>query len=575
MSIIKKILFLLSKKQKKELSILTILLFIGLVFEMLGLGVLLPVIAILINNNIQEKFPVIIPLLKFIGNPSQQILVILIMTLLILVYLIKSTFLLFLGWRQSKFSSELSADLSKRLFEGYLSQTYEFHLTRNTSEFLRNIKDEIYQFTYVSQAVISLSLELSVILGAIAMLFFVEPLGALIVTLSLFVLAGAYYKIFQKKIFLWGQIRQESDEKINKHLMHGFGGIKELKLTGRESHFLNLFIDVNNKKARISTKQITLQQIPRLYLELLGVIGLSGLIISFTLQGKPINNLIPILGLFVAAAFRMIPSANRVMGFLQSIRFAQPVVNLLYDEFKIIQDTHSIKNIANITLPYFNKRIEIKNVSFAYLGTKQNIVNNITFNINKGESVGIVGPSGSGKSTLVDLILGLLNPISGHILVDNVNINQNLRSWQSQIGYVPQNVYLSDESLAKNIAFGIDEKLMNIERLEFSIKSAQLEEFVKTLPNGFNNEVGERGSRISGGQRQRIGIARALYYNPELLVFDEATSALDNKTELEVMEVISSLKGSRTILIIAHRLSTIENCDKVFEIKEGNILQLR
>ena len=198
---IKKILFLLSKRQKKELSILTILLFIGLVFEMIGLGVLLPVIGILINNNIQDKYPSIIPFLKIIGNPSQKILIILIMTLLVLVYAIKSTFLLFLGWRQSKFSSELSADLSKRLFSGYLAQPYEFHLTRNTSEFLRNIKDEIYQFTYVSQAVIALSLELSVIVGAIAMLFFVEPLGALIVSLSLFILAGTYYKIFQKKYF--------------------------------------------------------------------------------------------------------------------------------------------------------------------------------------------------------------------------------------------------------------------------------------------------------------------------------------------------------------------------------------
>ena len=572
---IKKILFLLSKRQKKELSILTILLFIGLVFEMIGLGILLPVIGILINNNIQEKYPSLLPLLKFLGNPTQEILIIAIMILLIVVYLFKSTFLLFLGWRQSKFASELSADLSKRLFEGYLSQQYEFHLIRNTSEFLRNIKDEIYQFTYVSQAMIALSLELSVITGAIAMLFFVEPVGAFIVTLSLFILAGAYYKKFQKKIFLWGQLRQDSDEKINKHLMHGFGGIKELKLTGRESHFLNLFNDVNNQKARILTKQITLQQIPRLYLELLGVIGLSGLIISFTLQGKPINNLIPILGLFVAAAFRMIPSANRVMGFLQSIRFAQPVVNLLYDEFKIIQGTHSNKIFEKVDLLSLKKKIEIKNLSFAYSGSNKNIINNINFIINKGESVGIVGPSGSGKSTLADLILGLLNPISGQILVDNISIHQNVRSWQNQIGYVPQNVYLSDDTLAKNIAFGIDEKLIDFERLSTSIKSAQLEEFVNSLPNGINSEVGERGSRISGGQRQRIGIARALYYNPALLVFDEATSALDNKTELEVMEVINALKGSRTILIIAHRLTTIDSCDRVFEIKEGSILKLK
>jgi len=575
METIKKILFLLSKKQKKELSILTILLFIGLIFEMVGLGILLPVIGILINNNVQEMYPSIKPLLNFIGNPTPQELIILIMGVLVFVYLIKSSFLLFLGWRQSKFSTELSADLSKRLFEGYLSQKYEFHLMRNTSEFLRNIKDEIYQFTYVSQAFIALSLELSVIIGAISMLFFVEPIGALIVTLSLFILAGTYYKIFQKKIFKWGELRQYSDEKLNKHLFHGFGGIKELKLSGRESHFINLFSDVNNKKSTVTIKQITLQQIPRLYLELLGVIGLAGLIISFTLQGKPIDSLIPILGLFVAAAFRMIPSANRVMGFLQSIRFAQPVVNLLYDEFKLIQSANSKKNHEDISLLKDLNKIEIKNLSFSYIGTNKNLLNEIELTINEGESVGIVGSSGSGKSTLVDLILGLLIPKSGQIMVNNLDINKNMRSWQNLIGYVPQNVYLADDTLAKNIAFGIDENQIDFERLHTSIKSAQLEEFVKSLPEGINNEVGERGSRISGGQRQRIGIARALYNGPQLLVFDEATSALDNKTELEVMEVINSLKGSRTILIIAHRLTTIENCDKVFEINEGNINQLR
>lgn len=569
-----KILFLLSEKQKKDLGILTVLLFVGLLFEMIGLGILLPVIAILINDNIQEKFPSITPILNLFGNPSQKSLIIIIMTFLVFIYLIKSTYLLFLGWKQSKFSSELSADLSKRLFEGYLLQSYEFHLSRNTSEFLRNIKDEIYQFTFVSQAVISLSLELSVILGAVAMLFFIEPLGALIVTLSFVILAGVYYKLFQKKIFFWGLIRQDSDEKINKHLMHGFGGIKELKLTGRETYFLDLFSIINNIKANISTKQSTLQQIPRLYLELLGVMGLSGLIISFVIQGKPINNLVPILGLFVAAAFRMIPSANRVIGFMQSIRFAQPVINLLYDEFNLIQDrTFNNSNFKTCKIK-FDKSIVIENLTFGYLGSNKLILDKINFKVFKGESIGIVGPSGSGKSTLVDLLLGLLRPRSGHILVDNVDININIKSWQSQIGYVPQNVFLSDDTLAKNIAFGIDEHLINYEQLLLSIKFAQLEEFVSNLPNGINSEVGERGSRISGGQRQRIGIARALYYNPELLVFDEATSALDNNTELEVMEVINSLKRSRTILIIAHRLTTIENCDKVFEVKDGTIQQL-
>lgn len=577
MNLIKKIRFLLSHKQKKELLILTILLAIGLGFEMLGLGVLIPVVSILLTDDIATKFPALVPVLRFLGNPDKQHLVIIVMAFLVFIYLAKSTFLLFLSWRQSKFAADLSADLSKRLFAGYLYQPYAFHLDRNSSEFLRNIKDEIYQFTYVSQAVIALSLELSVIVGAVLMLFLVEPFGALMITLSFLLLAGVYYKLFQRRIFQWGQKRQVYDEQINKHLMHGFGGIKELKLTGRTGHFIELFKGVNNSKAVITTKQITLQQIPRLYLELLGVIGLAGLIISVTLQGKPLDTLIPVIGLFVAAAFRMIPSANRVMGFLQSIRYAQPVVDLLYDEFKMMDKVQpeNVTDTHETVAKEFKDNIEVKDLSFKYPNASDNIFNRISLKINKGESIGIVGMSGAGKSTLVDLILGLLSPTDGQIMADGVNISHNIRNWQNQIGYVPQNVYLSDESLKQNIAFGIPKDKIDQEKIDLAVRAAQLVDFVNDQPEGLDTFVGERGVRISGGQRQRIGIARALYYVPGLLVFDEATSALDNKTETEVMEVINALKGSRTILIIAHRLSTIESCDKVFELSKGSVVQLR
>jgi ABC-type multidrug transport system fused ATPase/permease subunit len=292
-------------------------------------------------------------------------------------------------------------------------------------------------------------------------------------------------------------------------------------------------------------------------------------------QKKPLENLLSIIGVFVAGAFRMIPSVNRVLSSLQVIRYSRPAISLLHNEFALIKEITEDKNLPEAKHKIkFLEHIEIENVSFSYPNVEQPALQNLSIKIKKGECIGFIGASGSGKSTLIDIILGLLKPSTGVVKVDGVDINKNLRNWQNQIGYVPQTIYLTDDTLKSNIAFGVPTNEIDIDRVWMTIADAQLEDFVYQQSEKLDMVVGERGVRMSGGQRQRIGVARALYGNPSLLVLDEATSALDGSTESSVMEAINRLHGQKTILIVAHRLSTVKNCDRLFEMNKGVIKEV-
>lgn len=573
-TIMQKLGYLLSAAQKQQLFILSILLFIGMLFEMASLGILIPALGLMLNSNIGKEYPVLQPYLEALGNPTQVQLVLWGMSILVMVYLCKAVFLVFLSWRQSKFSTELSADLSKQLFFGYLRQPYTFHLQRNSAELLRNIQSEINQFTGVSQATISLTLELSVVIGVACMLIFVEPLGALVVTSFLTIAAFGFHRLTKGKLIGWGERRQFHVGRTNQHLLQGLGGVKDVKLLGREKYFLEEYSTHVNEFSKIQVKVTTLTLIPRLYLELLAVMGLAGLIVLMVVQRKPLDLLLPTLGVFVGAAFRMIPSVNRIMTAMQSIRYADPVVNVLYNEFRLNRAVEESILSQSAEKLVFNDSIVVRDLSFNYLNTNSKALDGISIHIKKGEAVGFIGPSGSGKSTLVDVILGLLTPDEGVILVDGQDVQKHLRGWQDQIGYVPQSIYLTDDSLRRNVAFGIPGNQIDNDAVDRAIKASQLDKFVDSLPDGLETYVGERGIRLSGGQRQRIGIARALYHDPAVLVLDEATSALDSVTEQGVMEAVSALQGEKTLFIVAHRLSTLVNCNKIYEITHGKILDV-
>jgi ABC-type multidrug transport system fused ATPase/permease subunit len=570
MTFYQKLLFLLSSNQKRQIILLSFLLLFGVILEMFGLGLMLPILTLILTKDVGSEYPLIKPFLNFLGNPSQQQLVIGGMALLIAFYILKMFFILFLNWRQAIFTSHLSSELSQKLFTGYLKMPYAFHLQRNSSQLISNIQGEISIFTTVTQAAMSLQTELSIVLGVSAMLIYLEPLGATLVTFFLGISAFGFHRLTANKLLDWGGKRQKYDLQLNKDLMQGLNGVKDVKLLGREDYFLFKYGHSNIGKAYIATRQLTLLQFPRVYLELLAVIGMACLVIMMMVQNKPLEFLIPTLGIFVSAAFRMIPSLNRIMASTATIRYAQPVVNLIYDEFKIVDIEPALKVKQDIN---FLSEIRLESIVFKYQSVNSNALKGVSIVIKKGETIGFIGPSGSGKSTLVDVILGLLQPNSGSILIDGFDIQKNLRGWQDQIGYVPQSIYLTDDSIQSNIAFGVPVDQIDKSAVLGAIRAAQLNEFISSLPEGINTIVGERGVRLSGGQRQRIGIARALYNNPEILVMDEATSALDTGTESGVMQSITALKGIKTIVIVAHRLSTVENCDYLYRFENGRVVE--
>jgi ABC-type multidrug transport system fused ATPase/permease subunit len=573
MKFVSKITYLLSRKNKKKLVILFFLLFLGMLFELLGLGILIPILNLVSNPNSSiNKYILNNRVIQNLAINNHEQLVLFVMFILIFIYFIKTGFLIFLAHKQSRFTSSLSAELSRNLFEGYLRQPYSFHLNRNSSELQRNVQAEVANFNNASQVSIALFLELIIIIGIIIFLIIIQPFAAFTIVFSLFFMTYIFYILTKKKLMHWGQRRLDFSAYSTLHLNQGLSGVKEVKLLGKESFFVDKFSHYNNEISNIQAKISTINLVPRLYLEFVSVIALAFLIIFFTIRGMEIGALLPILGVFVAAAFRLVPSVNRIIGSIQIIKTSQPVIDLLYNEFRSIEDNDSNnKQSSNSFL--FKKDIKLIDIIYSYGTAKQPELDKINLKIHKGGCIGIIGTSGSGKSTLIDVLLGLLTPQSGSIYVDNELLNtKNIRSWQKIIGYVPQVIYLTDNSLKSNIAFGIpDDEIDNI-LIERAIESAQLTDLVNSIPEGVETAIGERGVRLSGGQRQRIGIARALYHDPQILVLDEATSALDNDTESDVMLSINKLLGEKTIIIVAHRLSTIQNCDQVYKLENGIIV---
>lgn len=575
MNFVQKLLYILTPVQKKQLKVLAFLLFIGMLFEMAGLGVLLPTLTIIMDENIATTYPKAVYITNLLGNPTHKQLIIFGMTFLFLVYLIKSVFLTYLNWRQSSFSAKLSADISSRLFLGYMRQPYAFHLERNSANLLRNVQGEVNQFSAIAQAAIALSIELSALIGIAFILFLAAPIGALFVTLFLALSSYLFHLSTKKKLLHWGKMRQFFDGVMNKYLLQGLGGIKDVKLMGTEYYFLSKYREQSELKSGVSAKQVTMQQVPRFYLEFIGVAGMSGLVILMLLQNKPIVTIISVISIFLVAAFRMIPSAYRIMAVIQQIRFGKPVIDVLYAEFKMVMENQESekKSATNKNLE-FNNKLVIDHIDYRYPNTSRWVLKNISVTIEKGQSVGFIGPSGHGKSTILDVILGLLIPNAGKIEIDGLDTQTNINGWRSKIGYVPQSIFLTDDTIKRNIAFGIEDERINNNLINQAIQSAKLEGLIETLEKGLETEVGERGVRLSGGQRQRIGIARAIYRNPEVLILDEATSSLDTETEQSVMQCITDLQGKLTIIIVAHRLGTVVHCDKIYELQQQGLVDV-
>ena len=566
--IITKIKFLLEPNQLKKVYFIILLIIIGMFFEMLGLGVLFPILSFIINPNSLNQYKIFLEFKTYFNNPNDSTLTLILLTFLIGFYLIKTFFLLYLNWERNSLSINISKSLSHKLFKGYLNQEYHFHLNNNSSTLLKNIQSEVQLFTAFATALINITVEFSFSIGIILILIFSEPKGAFIVLAFLGTSVYIFGSFTKKKLKQWSNERLKHSIIINKSLIEGLSAIKDLIIFNRVSFFYEKYIIENEKHSRIITKVNFLDSIPRIYLEMLSIVGISILII-ITKTTNNNTSLVPILGIFAAAAFRIIPSLNSMMKSIQLARFSSSTINLLSEEFHKIKSSNRIESSQNDLT--FNKSICVSNLNFKFETSETQILTNLSFNIKKGETVGFIGSSGSGKSTLIDIIIGLHKPQSGSVFVDDININKNELIWRKKIGYIPQSIYILDDTLKKNIAFALPENEIDNNRVLEAIEAAQLTEFVNNLPSKIDTYVGEKGVRISGGQRQRIGIARALYNNPDVLILDEATSALDLNTENHIMQTILKLRGKKTILIVAHRLKTLENCDRIIVIEQGRL----
>jgi ABC-type multidrug transport system fused ATPase/permease subunit len=565
----RKIYALLEPAFRKKALILLVLMFIGIIVELLGLGMILPLLSILSTENMAETYPQTVPLLEWLGNPTQRELVSFALGTLVVIYLLKGFYLVFLAWYQTNYAYSLSAHLSSKLLRGYMAKPYSFHLGKNSADLIQNLTGEVSQLTAATTNLFMLITEASAIIGIMILLVLVEPMGALTVMVLFGLLAILFHRLTKRKLLSWGNQRQVHDGYRYQYLLQSFGGVKDIMLLGKARYFTNRFQHHNSSSFNLNIKYATLQHVPRLWFEVVGVIGMVLLIVSLVYQGRPLEAIIPTLAIFVAAAFRIIPSLNRMVAAVQTIKYAEPSINRLHAENLAFQE---LADQVETNPLRFREKIELRDVAFNYEGTEGEYLK-VNLNIPVGKTIGFIGKSGSGKSTSVDIILGLLKPNSGKVLVDGVDIQSNIRGWQNQIGYVPQTIYFLDDTLRSNIAFGLEADQIDESAVLDAVKLAKIEEFVASLPEGLDTMIGENGVRISGGQRQRIGIARALYHKPSVLVLDEATSALDNATEDGIMHSIAALHGEKTIIIVAHRLRTVAMCDQLFLMDKGKVLK--
>ncbi|WP_222105385.1 ABC transporter ATP-binding protein [Denitromonas ohlonensis] len=568
-----KLLKLVSPEQRRNASVLFGLMTIGTALELLGVGLVIPVMGILVGSQSDTPHPMVERLFVMVGNPTQPQLIVAAMLTLVAIYAVKNIYLAFLYRFQARFAFGIQADVSRRLFHRYLMQPYIFHLGRNSAQLVRNVTTEANLFaSHAIMPSLMLVAEGSVSIALTVLLLFVEPIGTAVVGVALVAAAVAFFRFTRKRTAAWGKARQANEGARLQHLQQGLGGIKEAQLLGREHAFLARYETPNDACADAARNQETLKQMPRLAMELLSIAGLALLVVTMILRGTPMEAILPVIGVFAAAAFRLMPSVNRMLGAMQTLRYVTPVVDTMEAELALdwpqTEAGHTTYGAPGRPMG----RIELRDIEFAYPDSETTALSGVSLHIDPGETIGIVGTSGSGKSTLIDVILGLLEPRKGVVTENTVDIRQALRPWQDRIGYVAQSIFLTDDSLRRNIAFGVPDERIDEDAVRSAIHAAQLDGFVSSLPQGLDTSVGERGVRLSGGQRQRIGIARALYHNPDVLVLDEATSALDNDTEADFMNVVSAMRGERTIIIVAHRLSTVQRADRIFRLESGQLV---
>jgi ATP-binding cassette, subfamily B, bacterial PglK len=546
-----------------------------MVLVTLSVGAIAPIVALVVEDDIVGKFPMIGPILDYLGKPDRALLLLIVVAGFFLIIILKAAATFIILVVQRTLLTDIRVDLSSRLFKHYLSQPVSFHMLENSAKILRSLSGDISGHGRCLESVSLIFTEALLVCALVILLLWVDPFG-LIFAIGVMTVSGFFYfRFIQPKIGVWGVSFREESAFMIKHAQQALGAIKEIKILNRENFFSIAFKKSVGQMMDVQRKHLIAQAIPSNALEILIAASILFLVFGAYWRGTQISEFLPVLALFAASAIRLAPSLARIAGALQTVRYNRPGMKALYDQLKKGIDTKSDNVFVEKSLESLDEwqNLKISNLSFSYSMRGDFSLHGINIAVRRGRSIGIIGASGSGKSTFLDIILGLIDDYHGKIEIDGTDLRCMRMAWQAHIGYVPQSVYLIDDSLRENIALGIPSGKIDGELLNQAIEKAQLSEFVASLSHGMDTIVGERGTQLSGGQQQRVGIARALYRCPSVLVLDEATSALDSVTEKDLMRTVFQMHGAITMFVIAHRLSTLQGCDHIIRFENGRIVQ--
>lgn len=562
-----------NKKDKIKLVFLFALIMLLGIVEILSISLIMPFMALIANPELVNTNSYLHTAYAFLGLGSVNQFIFVLGVLVLCFLLISNTYAAIISWASLNFSFSQGHQIAKRLLTAYIKQPYVFYLTRHSSVLVKNISSEVMRMIHmVLNPFLILGKAIFVTAAILLLLFIIDPMLALIICAIL----GGLYVLFsfavRRRLVKLGEMAISMRNRETQCLNEALQGIKDIKLLGKENSVLDEFAYYSSKAASYEAENCAFGTLPRYLLEVIAFGGILVIILYLLKIKQDITQILPLVSLYAFAGYRLMPLLQNIINSLANIRYNIPVLHLLENELKLFENNEACVPPESIKPIVFNEKLTFKHVNYAYPSADKNIINDLSLTIYKNTTVGFVGKTGVGKTTVIDLLLGLLTPNQGEIYIDNTLLAQDtVRAWQDCIGYVSQYIYLHDTSIAKNIALGLKDEEIDLNKIQYAAKLAHIHDFIMNeLPQGYQTEVGEQGVRLSGGQRQRIAIARALYHDPQVLIFDEATSALDTVTEQAVMQALDSLNHKKTIILIAHRLSTLKNCDQVFTLGEQN-----
>ena len=572
MKLIRQLWYILNRRERINGALLLCGMALGAMFEAVSIGLLIPFIAVLKEPELVDKAPAARSVLSFLNIHEPQEMLIAIGLGLAGVFVIKSGYLVLLYRWLFRYVFEKHVNLARQLLTGYLNVPYTFHLQRNSSELIKVTTETIQRFTtgFLVSLLIVLG-ELLVVVALIIVLTLIEPLATFGAVLVLGIPTTLIYRSMQRRLAASGRLAERSMGSMIQWTEQAIGGIKETLVVGRALFFIDHQGYHAQRFADSWRSVMLLSSIPRLVVDTLAVSAMVAIALVILMRGQDMQSLLPLLGMFAVAAIRLMPSTSRIASGLAQLRFLYATTEVVYNELRAIERARPAPTRApSLPLP-FERSIVLEHLSYRYPSMPQRAIEDVSLEIPRGHWIGLIGPTGAGKTTLVDLMLGLFVPTAGRILVDGYDLQDHVVAWQRNIGYVPQDVYLMDDTVRRNVAFGLPDHEIDDDLVWRVLCAAEVDNLVRSLPGGLDAIVGERGDRLSGGERQRLGIARALYHDPQVLVVDEGTANLDNETEAEIVRTLAGLRGEKTIIVVAHRLPLVRNCDCVYLLEHGRV----